>query len=159
MPEDVAKYPAVHRDADGQFASWRVWLSIIAYNTSLVKPEDAPKGFADLLDHPGQGEHNRCPHNEDEQGKNQIIKVHTFPGLVIHLPVQQPGHTVRPALVQRVNQFLAPNDPKHVETSQRIQRQEATRSYGRRGRQCCCARREGFGAHGNDTSLASPTRQ
>ncbi len=26
VPEDVAKfYPAEHRDADGQFASWRVW--------------------------------------------------------------------------------------------------------------------------------------
>src|ERR1700729_3464798 len=51
VPEDVAKfYPAEHKDVDGQFASWRVWLSIIAYNTSLVKPEDAPKSFADLLD-------------------------------------------------------------------------------------------------------------
>src|SRR6266571_4079497 len=29
VPEDVAKYPAEHRDVDGQFASWRVWLSII----------------------------------------------------------------------------------------------------------------------------------
>src|ERR1700738_4854678 len=38
VPEDVAKfYPAEHRDPDGQFASLRVWLSIIAYNTSLVK--------------------------------------------------------------------------------------------------------------------------
>src|SRR5277367_4629134 len=51
VPEDVAKfYPPEHKDIDGQFASWRVWLSIIAYNTSLVKPEDAPKSFADLLD-------------------------------------------------------------------------------------------------------------
>src|SRR5262252_5895095 len=50
VSEDVAKYPAEHRDADGQFASFRVWLSIIAYNTSLVKVEDAPKSFADLLD-------------------------------------------------------------------------------------------------------------
>ena len=51
VPEDVAKlYPAEHRDADGLFASWRVWLSIIAYNTNLVKAEDAPKSFADLLD-------------------------------------------------------------------------------------------------------------
>ena len=32
------------------FASFRVWLCIIAYNTNLVKPEDAPKSFADLLD-------------------------------------------------------------------------------------------------------------
>jgi iron(III) transport system substrate-binding protein len=31
VPEDVAKfYPTEHKDADGQFASWRVWLSIIA---------------------------------------------------------------------------------------------------------------------------------
>src|SRR6201746_2163220 len=51
VPEDVAKfYPAEHRDADGMFASFRVWLSVIAYNTTLVKPEDAPKSFADLLD-------------------------------------------------------------------------------------------------------------
>src|ERR1700759_1485364 len=51
VPEDVAKYyPDEHRDADGQFASFRVWLSIIAYNTNLVKAEEAPKSFADLLD-------------------------------------------------------------------------------------------------------------
>jgi iron(III) transport system substrate-binding protein len=51
VPEDVAKfYPAEHRDVDGQFASFRIWLSIIAYNTDLVKPEQAPKSFADLLD-------------------------------------------------------------------------------------------------------------
>jgi iron(III) transport system substrate-binding protein len=51
VPEDVAKfYPAEHKDADGQFASFRVWLSVIGYNTNLVKPEDAPKSFADLLD-------------------------------------------------------------------------------------------------------------
>src|SRR6202158_4398362 len=51
VPEDVAKfYPAEHKDVDGQFASWLVWLSIIAYNTGLVKAEEAPKSFADLLD-------------------------------------------------------------------------------------------------------------
>jgi iron(III) transport system substrate-binding protein len=51
VPDDVAKhYPAEHKDADGQFASFRVTLSVIAYNTNLVKREDAPKSFADLLD-------------------------------------------------------------------------------------------------------------
>jgi iron(III) transport system substrate-binding protein len=51
VPEDVAKfYPAEHRDPDGMFASFRVWVSVIAYNTNLVKAEDAPKSFADLLD-------------------------------------------------------------------------------------------------------------
>ncbi|MGB8397764.1 ABC transporter substrate-binding protein [Bradyrhizobium sp.] len=51
VPEDVAKYfPAEYRDPDGLFATTRIWLSSIAYNTNLVKPEDAPKSFADLLD-------------------------------------------------------------------------------------------------------------
>jgi iron(III) transport system substrate-binding protein len=51
VPEDVARfYPAEHKDADGMFASFRISLSPIGYNTSLVKAEDAPKSFADLLD-------------------------------------------------------------------------------------------------------------
>src|SRR6202171_2623419 len=51
VPEDVAKfYPPEHKDPDGMFASFRVWLSIIAYNSSLVKANEAPKSFADLLD-------------------------------------------------------------------------------------------------------------
>ena len=51
VPEDVAKsYPADHKDAEGLYASFRIGLSVIAYNTGLVKPEDAPKSFADLLD-------------------------------------------------------------------------------------------------------------
>ena len=51
VPEDVAKfYPAEHKDPDGMFASFRVWVCIIAYNTNLVKKEEAPKSFADLLD-------------------------------------------------------------------------------------------------------------
>ncbi len=50
VPEDVAKYyPAEHKDADGMYASFRVFLCIIAYNSSLVKKEEAPKSFADLL--------------------------------------------------------------------------------------------------------------
>jgi iron(III) transport system substrate-binding protein len=51
LPEDVAKfYPAEHKDADGQYASFRIWFCIIAYNTNLVKKEDAPTSYADLLD-------------------------------------------------------------------------------------------------------------
>ena len=51
VPEDVAKhYPAEHKDADGQFASFRIFLCPIAYNTNLVKKEEAPKSYADLLD-------------------------------------------------------------------------------------------------------------
>jgi iron(III) transport system substrate-binding protein len=51
VSEDVAKhFPPQYRDPDGMFATTRIWLSSIAYNTSLVKPDDAPKSFADLLD-------------------------------------------------------------------------------------------------------------
>jgi iron(III) transport system substrate-binding protein len=51
VPEDVAKfYSAEHKDTEGLFASFRIGLSIIAYNTNLVKAEEAPKSFADLLD-------------------------------------------------------------------------------------------------------------
>jgi len=51
VPEDVARhFPAEHRDPDGTSALTRVWLSSLGYNTNLVKPEDAPKSFADLLD-------------------------------------------------------------------------------------------------------------
>jgi iron(III) transport system substrate-binding protein len=50
VPEDVAKYPADYRDPDGFYATDRLTLSPIEYNTRLVKPEEAPKSFADLLD-------------------------------------------------------------------------------------------------------------
>ena len=51
VPEDVAKhYPAEHKDPDGLFASYRVYLCVMGRNTDLVKAEDAPKGYRDLLD-------------------------------------------------------------------------------------------------------------
>jgi iron(III) transport system substrate-binding protein len=51
LPEDVAKhFPDEHFDPDGLFATTRVWLSSVGYNTNMVKPQDAPKSFADLLD-------------------------------------------------------------------------------------------------------------
>ena len=62
VPEDVAKhYPDDHKDKDGQFATFRAWLCVIGYNTNLVKKEDAPKSFADLL---------------DPKWKSKIVKAH-----------------------------------------------------------------------------------
>jgi iron(III) transport system substrate-binding protein len=50
VPTDVAKFwPKEARDADGQYAAYRMHLSVIAYNSKLVKPEEAPKSHADLL--------------------------------------------------------------------------------------------------------------
>jgi iron(III) transport system substrate-binding protein len=51
VPEDVARhYTAEQKDPDGMFAAFRANLSVIGYNTRLVRAEDAPKSFADLLD-------------------------------------------------------------------------------------------------------------
>ena len=51
VPDDVAlNYAPEHRDGDGLYASWRVWLSVIGYNVKLVSPAEAPRSFADLLD-------------------------------------------------------------------------------------------------------------
>jgi iron(III) transport system substrate-binding protein len=51
VPEDVARHFAPeHVDADGMYATMCASLSVIGYNTNLVKREDAPKSFADLLD-------------------------------------------------------------------------------------------------------------
>src|SRR5580693_9576718 len=51
LPEDVVKhFPADQYDPDGLYATACAWLEAIGYNTNLVKPEDAPKSYADLLD-------------------------------------------------------------------------------------------------------------
>src|SRR5579871_1031068 len=48
--EMAQQFPGLYRDPDGLFITTRVWLSSLGYNSELVKPEDAPKSFADLLD-------------------------------------------------------------------------------------------------------------
>jgi len=51
VPDEVARFfPEAYRDGDGMSATSRLYLSSIAYNTNLVKAEDAPKSYADLLD-------------------------------------------------------------------------------------------------------------
>jgi len=51
LPDDVARhFPADQVDPDGTYATSCGWIETIGYNTNLVKPEDAPKSFADLLD-------------------------------------------------------------------------------------------------------------
>ena len=51
LTEDVAAhFPADHKNPDGLWATHRIVFSVMGYNTSLVKPEDAPKRYADLLD-------------------------------------------------------------------------------------------------------------
>src|ERR1700694_1089034 len=51
VTEDIAAhFLPEYRDPDGMSATTRIYLSSIAYNTNLVKPDDAPKSFTDLLD-------------------------------------------------------------------------------------------------------------
>jgi iron(III) transport system substrate-binding protein len=50
IPEEVLKWSVSERDPDGAYFSVRFTLMPIAYNTNLVKPDEAPKSFADLLD-------------------------------------------------------------------------------------------------------------
>lgn len=51
MPEEVAKhFGKDYYDPNGLHVTTRILVSPIAYNTNLVKKEEAPKSFADLLD-------------------------------------------------------------------------------------------------------------
>jgi iron(III) transport system substrate-binding protein len=51
VPEDVARhFPPDAVDVDGLYATVCASLSVIGYNTNLIKGEDAPRSFADLLD-------------------------------------------------------------------------------------------------------------
>src|SRR5712672_2120974 len=51
LPEEVAKnFDKAYYDPDGAHVTTRVLVSPFGYNTKLVKAEDAPKSFANLLD-------------------------------------------------------------------------------------------------------------
>jgi iron(III) transport system substrate-binding protein len=51
LPEEVVKYyDKRYYDPEGLNVTTRILISPLAYNTSLVKKEDAPKSFKDLLD-------------------------------------------------------------------------------------------------------------
>jgi iron(III) transport system substrate-binding protein len=51
VPADfAANFDSRYADPDGLYFPFRVTLSPIVYNTRLVKPAEAPKSFADLLD-------------------------------------------------------------------------------------------------------------
>jgi iron(III) transport system substrate-binding protein len=50
LPEEAADYPADLKDPNGYWTGQIVQVTSPAINTSMVKPEDAPKTFEDLLD-------------------------------------------------------------------------------------------------------------
>jgi iron(III) transport system substrate-binding protein len=51
LPEEVARhFEPRYYDPDGLHVTTRILISPLAYNTNLVKKEEAPRSFADLLD-------------------------------------------------------------------------------------------------------------
>jgi iron(III) transport system substrate-binding protein len=51
LPDDVVRFfPEDQVDPDGMYATSCAWIETIGYNTNLVKAEEAPKGYLDLLD-------------------------------------------------------------------------------------------------------------
>jgi iron(III) transport system substrate-binding protein len=49
VPPSSEKFPAKFKEKDGLITPWRVLPISILYNTDLVKPNDVPKTFEDLL--------------------------------------------------------------------------------------------------------------
>lgn len=102
VPEDVARHlPAEHRDGDGMYADCRASLSVIGYNTRLVKAEDAPKSFADLL---------------EQRWAGKIVKAHpAFSGTILTATYEMArdiGWSYFEQLAkQRVMQVQAASDP------------------------------------------------
>lgn len=70
VPEEAAKhFAAEYRDPDGLFAIVRSSLCVLACNTDLVKADDAPRSYADLL---------------DPKWKGKIVKAHpAYSGTVV----------------------------------------------------------------------------
>ena len=111
VPEDVARHiPAEHRDPDGLFATVRSSLCVIAYNTTLVKRDDAPKSFADLL---------------DAKWKGRIVKAHpSYSGTVMTSTYQMVrelgwGYLEKLARQQLLQIQSATDTPKKVVVGER----------------------------------------
>src|SRR3954447_12133960 len=102
VPQDVAEHFAPgDRDADGLYVTLCLSLSGIGYNTNLVKREDAPKSFADLL---------------DPKWKGRIVKAHPgYSGTILtttYALAQTLGWSFYEKLAaQRVMQVQSAGDP------------------------------------------------
>jgi len=77
LPEEVAKFYPPITGISTPVRQLRVWLSIIAYNTNLVKAEDAPKSFG-------------RPARSEMEGK--IVKAHPgYSGTIMTATYQMQG--------------------------------------------------------------------
>jgi iron(III) transport system substrate-binding protein len=99
VPKEVAtSWPKEERDPDGLYAAYRAHLSVIAYRTDQVKPEDAPKSFADLL---------------DPKWKGKLVKAHPgYSGTIMTAT-----HALSKALGWEYFEKLAQQDVMQVQSS------------------------------------------
>ena len=111
VTEDMAgHFTAEHVDPDGMFATVCAWLEVIGYNTNLVKREDAPKGYADLL---------------DPKWRGKLVKAHpSYSGAILtvtYLLVREFGWSYLEKLgQQRVMQVQSAADPpKKIQIGER----------------------------------------
>jgi iron(III) transport system substrate-binding protein len=111
VPGDMAQhFAAEHLDPDGMFATVCAWLEVIGYNTNLVKREDAPKSYADLL---------------DPKWRGKLVKAHpSYSGAILtvtYLLVREFGWSYLEKLgQQRVMQVQSAADPpKKIQIGER----------------------------------------
>jgi len=111
VTEDMARhFSAQHVDPDGTFATVCAWLEVIGYNTNLVKREDAPKGYADLL---------------EAKWRGKLVKAHpSYSGAILtvtYLLVRELGWSYLEKLAQqRVLQVQSAADPpKKIQIGER----------------------------------------
>jgi iron(III) transport system substrate-binding protein len=71
-PPSAANFPAKFRDKDGQLTAWRITPVGILINTDLVKPNDMPKSWDDLLDPKWQGK--ICPSFAPCQHRDLLVE-------------------------------------------------------------------------------------
>src|SRR5438552_5813927 len=96
-------------------------------------PEYTPQGggFADRFDALAQRKNQGYPHDKHEERKDQIVESEPFPVFMGQLFRERADDSPVAHFVQRVEEFLRADDPKHVETAKRIQRHQ-TRRGGRK---------------------------
>jgi iron(III) transport system substrate-binding protein len=111
VPDEVARhFPADQVDADGTYATMCAWLCVIGYNSNLVKREEAPKSFLDLL---------------DPKWKGKLVKAHPgYSGMITtttFVLVRELGWSYFEKLAQqRVMQLQSASDPpKKLELGER----------------------------------------
>ncbi len=105
----------------------------------------------------GQREYQRDAGDEDEQREDQVLEVEALPVAVLELLVQDGERPARGAAADAIaglDQFIATEDPEHVEAAQGVEREQAARAGNRDGRRGGGSR--GWGRNGGHGMASRP---